>query len=116
MEGLKKALREKVWVEVMADFHCLLFLLETGIMDLDSFKLVLKAVGTRAQGDIDLAIESAGWKTVRVILDEVQVGNVAAGPSGMGGSSRNDSPWSCRHCTFHNLSGENCEMCGLPRD
>jgi hypothetical protein len=115
MEGLKRALREKVWVEVMADFHCLLFLLETGVMDEESFKLVVKAVGTRSQDDVDKAIESAGWNTVSAILDEVQVGSVAAGSSGAG-LSRNDSPWSCRHCTFHNLSGESCEMCGLPRD
>lgn len=100
---------EKVWIEVLSDFHCLLFLYESGLVDDESMALVLRAVKSRVEEDIQKAISSGGWKTVMAVLDEQGVDV----PSGSG---LNDSPWSCRHCTFHNLSGENCEMCSLPRD
>ena len=43
-------------------------------------------------------------------------------PSRSGYTSQNQNqestatPWACLHCTFHNISGSSCEMCGLPRD
>ncbi|XP_077359345.1 nuclear protein localization protein 4 homolog [Festucalex cinctus] len=114
------------FLDVVSDFHLLLFLVTNEVMPLrDSIGLLLDAVKTCDEDLADTWKKSEQWATIEQLC-----GTVGGQPSSssssvafasLGGPSSSAPPssssmWSCAHCTFMNQPGtEHCEMCRLPR-
>uniref|UniRef100_A0A8C1R9B4 Nuclear protein localization protein 4 homolog n=1 Tax=Cyprinus carpio TaxID=7962 RepID=A0A8C1R9B4_CYPCA len=82
------------FLDIVSDFHLLLFLVTNEVMPLQIISLMLipGTVGGQPSGSLDYAM---------------------GGPTLPQSSS---AVWSCLHCTFMNQPGtEHCEMCSLPR-
>lgn len=79
-----------------------------------TFEAILSAVKNKSADDLAAISQSPEFATFKMILDEASL-SATVGSSSGGGSS-NSAPWPCRHCTFVNIQGESCEMCGLPKD
>ncbi|KAI9366092.1 NPL4 family-domain-containing protein [Zopfochytrium polystomum] len=68
--------------------------------------------------ELTALVSGGGWQTLTMIAREsgesAGKGKTAAagGSSGGGGGSSSKGPWTCRHCTFVNISGRDCEVCG----
>ncbi|XP_064423527.1 nuclear protein localization protein 4 homolog [Latimeria chalumnae] len=109
-----------VFLDIISDFHLLLFLVTNEVMPLkDSISLLLDAVRSRNEELAQTWKKSEQWATIEQLCSTVNVP-----PSGLqeygalGGSTRvtSTSMWSCQHCTFMNQPGmDHCEMCSLPR-
>lgn len=51
---------------------------------------------------------------METIVETYAAGGNAMATETAGGNQA--APWECTHCTFGNTTtGQNCEMCGLPR-
>jgi nuclear protein localization family protein 4 len=118
MQKLKSELASKPFIQVVSDFHVLFYLLESSLLDGDSCKLICNAIKSQSEADIVQAENSGAWETVKTVLGEFNAqeasNSTARGQSS--GARSNAGPWSCRHCTFMNISGDSCEMCGLPNE
>lgn len=110
-----------VFLDIISDFHLLLFLVTNEVMPLqDSISLLLEAVRTRDKELAQTWKKSEQWATIEQLCS-----TVGAQPSELqdfgasGGSAHaasSSSMWSCLHCTFMNQAGtDHCEMCQLPR-
>ncbi|KAI8843214.1 NPL4 family-domain-containing protein [Chytriomyces cf. hyalinus JEL632] len=107
----------------LSDFHLLLHLADLHILDTADFARVLKAV--KGEESFNAVVASGSWSTLLMVAQEASesegrggfggAGSSSAGGGGAGGSAMQTS-WNCRHCTFNNLGGDSCEVCGLPRD
>uniref|UniRef100_A0A673JVQ5 Nuclear protein localization protein 4 homolog n=1 Tax=Sinocyclocheilus rhinocerous TaxID=307959 RepID=A0A673JVQ5_9TELE len=107
------------FLDIVSDFHLLLFLVTNEVMPLqDSIGLLLDAVKTSNEELAQTWKKSEQWATIEQLCS-----TVGGQPSGsldyaMGGPTLPQSSsavWSCLHCTFMNQPGtEHCEMCSLP--
>ncbi|XP_028674159.1 nuclear protein localization protein 4 homolog [Erpetoichthys calabaricus] len=111
-----------VFLNVVSDFHLLLFLVTNDIMPLgDSIGLLLDAVKTSNEELAQTWTKSEQWATIEQLCGTVSVPPSSLHDYGaIGGTTippaSSSSMWSCRHCTFMNQPGiEQCEMCSLPR-
>uniref|UniRef100_A0A3P8UQ64 Nuclear protein localization protein 4 homolog n=1 Tax=Cynoglossus semilaevis TaxID=244447 RepID=A0A3P8UQ64_CYNSE len=110
------------FLDVVSDFHLLLFLVTNEVMPLrDSIELLLEAVKTSNEDLAQTWKRSEQWATIEQLCSTVggqppsSLGYGAAG--GASAPSSSSSMWSCLHCTFMNQPGtEHCEMCSLPRN
>ncbi|KAI9222452.1 NPL4 family-domain-containing protein [Blastocladiella britannica] len=106
---------------VIPDFAFLQHVAALGILPADQFnELAAAFVHARGVG----VTGTAAWMTLTALVPEpAEVQRTAAaaavssgdGGSGGVGSGSSAGPWTCRHCTFTNMTGADCEMCGLPR-
>ncbi|XP_058848348.1 nuclear protein localization protein 4 homolog [Acipenser ruthenus] len=109
-----------VFLNIVSDFHLLLFLVTNEVMPLgDSIGLLLDAVKTSNEELAQTWRKSEQWATIEQLCSTV--GGQSSGLpdyGAMGGPpnpTSSSSMWSCRHCTFMNQPGtEQCEMCSLP--
>ncbi|KAK1163740.1 hypothetical protein AOXY_G15623 [Acipenser oxyrinchus oxyrinchus] len=109
-----------VFLNIVSDFHLLLFLVTNEVMPLgDSIGLLLDAVKTSNEELAQTWRKSEQWATIEQLCSTV--GGQSSGLpdyGAMGGPpnpTSSSSMWSCRHCTFMNQpSTEQCEMCSLP--
>uniref|UniRef100_A0A4W5KIN6 Nuclear protein localization protein 4 homolog n=1 Tax=Hucho hucho TaxID=62062 RepID=A0A4W5KIN6_9TELE len=111
-----------VFLDMVSDFHLLLFLVTNEVMPLrDSIGLLLDAVKTKDEELAQTWKKSEQWATIEQLCSTVggqssgpqEYGAMGGGPSTPASSS---AMWSCLHCTFMNQPGtELCEMCSLPR-
>ncbi|RXM37360.1 Nuclear protein localization protein 4-like [Acipenser ruthenus] len=109
-----------VFLNIVSDFHLLLFLVTNEVMPLgDSIGLLLDAVKTSNEELAQTWRKSEQWATIEQLCSTV--GGQSSGLpdyGAMGGPpnpASSSSMWSCRHCTFMNQPGtEQCEMCSLP--
>ncbi|XP_041075709.1 nuclear protein localization protein 4 homolog [Polyodon spathula] len=109
-----------VFLNIVSDFHLLLFLVTNEVMPLgDSIGLLLDAVKTSNEELAQTWRKSEQWATIEQLCSTV--GGQSSGLpeyGAMGGPpipASSSSMWSCLHCTFMNQPGtEQCEMCSLP--
>ncbi|KAJ2706323.1 nuclear protein localization protein 4 [Coemansia sp. IMI 203386] len=122
---------------VLSDFHLLVYLASLDILSPEEIKLIGKtASADTAESAKRLAsqvIDSAGWQTLLIMLQEASDSDLNHSSSTAAGASTSDistsqshqagfssvsnEPWACRHCTFHNEPSKvECDMCGLPKD
>ncbi|XP_044152368.1 nuclear protein localization protein 4 homolog [Bufo gargarizans] len=110
-----------IFLEIISDFHLLLFLVTNEVMPLqDSISLLLDAVRTRNEDLAQTWKKSEQWATIEQLCSTVGVQPSELHDYGaIGGSTHAASStamWSCQHCTFMNQAGtDHCEMCRLPR-
>uniref|UniRef100_A0A3B3ZDT2 Nuclear protein localization protein 4 homolog n=1 Tax=Periophthalmus magnuspinnatus TaxID=409849 RepID=A0A3B3ZDT2_9GOBI len=110
-----------VFLNIVSDFHLLLFLVTNEVMPLgDSIGLLLDAVKTSNEDVAQTWKKSEQWATIEQLCSTVGgQPSSSHGYGAMGGPSvpvSASSMWSCLHCTFMNQPGtEHCEMCSLPR-
>jgi hypothetical protein len=123
MGVVKKHLNSAPLVNALSDFHLLLFLMEAHILEPHDFQLIADIARYHRDADADTLVRSGGWQTLLMITEEADVPMAGGGSFGGGSSSSSSAqrntvrePWQCRHCTFVNISGDNCEVCGLPAD
>ncbi|KAI9350774.1 NPL4 family-domain-containing protein [Obelidium mucronatum] len=102
----------------LSDFHFLLHLAELGVLDKEDLGRIVKTV--RGEESFDAVVASGGWQTLLMIAKESSQDVPMHTGGGGGGSSSNSAgktaSWTCKHCTFNNVGGGDCEVCGLPRD
>jgi nuclear protein localization protein 4 homolog len=108
-------------VQGLSDFHLLHFLVESHVLEEKDLALLCRIAREKNEADVDALVCSNGWQTLMMIAEEASSSGSAMVTDGGGGSSSSSSgskgaPWACRHCTFVNLSGDGCSMCGLPKD
>ncbi|KAI8850260.1 NPL4 family-domain-containing protein [Chytridium lagenaria] len=108
MPALKRCLEGGNVSTSLSNFHLLLYLRNLGILEESDLEFTSRVAMTGSDADLVALIHRPGWQTLQAILSETD----ATGPS----SSRNNAPWTCRHCTYVNLGGESCEVCGLPNE
>ncbi|KAF9439013.1 nuclear protein localization protein 4 [Entomortierella beljakovae] len=108
-------------VDIASNFHFLLFTRSMGILnDADEMTLLVRVGLLKKDEDANKLVQTPGWQTLLTVLKESagSSGDQGSSSGGGGGGSAGASataPWTCRHCTYLNTSGdENCEMCGLP--
>ncbi|XP_059804516.1 nuclear protein localization protein 4 homolog [Hypanus sabinus] len=109
-----------VFLDVISDFHLLLFLVTNDVMSLrDSINLLLEAVKTRNEELAQTWKRSEQWATIEQLCSTVGIQAPSTSEFDAMGGSQQSTPtamWSCRHCTFMNQPGtDQCEMCNLPR-
>lgn len=110
-----------IFLEIISDFHLLLFLVTNEVMPLqDSISLLLDAVRTRNEDLAQTWKKSEQWATIEQLCSTVGVQPSELQDYGASGGSAHaassTSMWSCQHCTFMNQAGtDQCEMCRLPR-
>ncbi|NXC21138.1 NPL4 protein, partial [Corythaeola cristata] len=109
-----------VFLDIISDFHLLLFLVTNEVMPLrDSISLLLEAVRTKNEELAQTWKKSEQWATIEQLCSTVGVQISGLQEYGaMGGSTHAVSAamWGCQHCTFMNQPGtDHCEMCSLPR-
>lgn len=110
-----------VFLDIVSDFHLLLFLVSNEVMPLsDSIDLLLDAVKTSNEDLAQTWKKSEQWATIEQLCSTVGgQPSSSHGYGAMGGPSApvsSSAMWSCLHCTFMNQPGtEHCEMCSLPR-
>uniref|UniRef100_A0A673A0U6 Nuclear protein localization protein 4 homolog n=1 Tax=Sphaeramia orbicularis TaxID=375764 RepID=A0A673A0U6_9TELE len=110
-----------VFLDIVSDFHLLLFLVTNEVMPLrDSIGLLLDAVKTSNEDLAQTWKKSEQWATIEQLCSTVGgQPSSSLGYGAMGGPSvpaSSSAMWSCLHCTFMNQPGtEHCEMCSLPR-
>ncbi|MGH0154980.1 UNVERIFIED_CONTAM: hypothetical protein FKN15_033239 [Acipenser sinensis] len=105
-----------VFLNIVSDFHLLLFLVTNEVMPLgDSIGLLLDAVKTSNEELAQTWRKSEQWATIEQLCSTV--GGQSSGLpdyGAMGGPANptsSSSMWSCRHCTFMNQPGtEQCEI------
>ncbi|KAI8898895.1 NPL4 family-domain-containing protein [Globomyces pollinis-pini] len=98
----------------LSDFHLLIFLKESEILDQESIALLCLAIKEKSVAHLNQLEQGGSWQTLNMIIQESAAAKGGAS-TGAGGAPM-DHSWSCRHCTFHNDGGDACEMCGLPPD
>ncbi|KAI9500906.1 nuclear protein localization protein 4 [Coemansia spiralis] len=127
------------------DFHFLVYIARLGFLSNDEIRLaghiVHESDAAASTRITEQLIDSPGWKTLQLALQEASVSDLGhkgagsameniteAGFSGTGpsmppqsstppGTTASSEEWACRHCTFVNSPGhDSCEMCALPRD
>ncbi|CAG03056.1 unnamed protein product, partial [Tetraodon nigroviridis] len=109
------------FLEIVSDFHLLLFLVTNEVMPLrDSIGLLLDAVRTSNEDLAQTWKKFEEWATIEQLCSTVGgQPSSSLGYEAMGGPSvpsSSSAMWSCLHCTFMNQPGtEHCEMCSLPR-
>ncbi|XP_063312362.1 nuclear protein localization protein 4 homolog [Pelobates fuscus] len=108
------------FLEIISDFHLLLFLVTNEVMPLqDSISLLLDAVRTRNEELAETWKKSEQWATIEQLCSTVGVQPSELQEFGaIGGTTHVPATamWSCLHCTFMNQAGtDQCEMCRLPR-
>lgn len=129
LSALKSHLSSASLFNELSDFHLSLFLAESGILDeqdlaRQAYVAVLGAGAGKAEAEQKLAelVASGGWQTLMVLANENVSSESGSGSSrGIGDGSASKAtrirdPWTCRHCTFVNIGGDSCEVCGLPAD
>ncbi|XP_075072977.1 nuclear protein localization protein 4 homolog [Mixophyes fleayi] len=110
-----------IFLEIISDFHLLLFLVTNDVMPLqDSISLLLEALRTRNEDLAQTWKKSEQWATIEQLCSTVGVQPSELHDYGATGGSTHaassSSMWSCLHCTFMNQAGtDQCEMCRLPR-
>ncbi|KAJ3368309.1 nuclear protein localization protein 4 [Kappamyces sp. JEL0680] len=106
------------FLSLISNFHLLLFLLESGLLDNDTMGVLCRAVVERNESLALAAQQTGAWQTLAAVLAETDIPRANGGRgAGAGGSGHSSDPWSCPHCTFTNISGgSECEMCGLPKE
>ncbi|MGH0145462.1 UNVERIFIED_CONTAM: hypothetical protein FKN15_059894 [Acipenser sinensis] len=99
-----------VFLNIVSDFHLLLFLVTNEVMPLgDSIGLLLDAVKTSNEELAQTWRKSEQWATIEQLCSTV--GGQSSGLpdyGAMGGPANptsSSSMWSCRHCTFMNQPG-----------
>ncbi|KAI8906704.1 NPL4 family-domain-containing protein [Gorgonomyces haynaldii] len=102
MRTLKDAMKQSPLLDKLSDFHLLLFLYESSIFDQPTFEHLCQAVADKSADKLIQVQQTPAWETFGMILQDLE-------------EERHDS-WSCRHCTYVNSRGNECEMCGLPKD
>ncbi|KAJ1801577.1 nuclear protein localization protein 4 [Coemansia sp. RSA 2399] len=128
--------------QLFMDFHFLVYISSLGFLSQEEVQLAGHIVReSDASASVQFAtqlIESAGWQTLQLALQEASAADLGhtgagsamehiteAGFSGTGSANTpqsaaaggNSSTWACRHCTFVNSAGQDsCDMCALPRD
>lgn len=105
-------------MDSLSEFHALLFIVESGVLDEQALDLLCRAVMEKSSDLMSQLQHCDGWSTLEMILQETSSFSAGNNPSGGGGgqASGSNDPWSCRHCTFTNMGGATCEMCGLPNE
>uniref|UniRef100_A0AAR2J5P9 Nuclear protein localization protein 4 homolog n=2 Tax=Pygocentrus nattereri TaxID=42514 RepID=A0AAR2J5P9_PYGNA len=108
------------FLDIVSDFHLLLFLVTNEVMPLrDSIGLLLDAVKTSNEELAQTWKKSEQWATIEQLCSTVGGQQAGSLDYAMGGPSipaSSSAMWSCLHCTFMNQPGtEHCEMCSLPR-
>nr|XP_048673677.1 nuclear protein localization protein 4 homolog isoform X3 [Caretta caretta] len=109
-----------VFLDIISDFHLLLFLVTNEVMPLqDSISLLLEAVRTRNEELAQTWKKSEQWATIEQLCSTVGVqvsGLHEYGAMGSSTHAASSAMWACQHCTFMNQPGTgHCEMCSLPR-
>ncbi|KAJ3108845.1 nuclear protein localization protein 4 [Phlyctochytrium planicorne] len=121
MESLKRSLGSQNLGMALSNFHILFFLRTSGVLEEADLELIGKIVRDRKDADVGALMSRPTWGTLQVILSETDASMGGGGGSGAGGASgsgsRSRDPWTCKFCTFVNISGgESCEVCGLPNE
>jgi hypothetical protein len=106
---------QKPLLQLISSFHVLLFLGESGILDDSLMETICRAVLGKDLNLIGDVQAHPMWQTLLAILAETEIETRHGGAMGSSSAGKNMDPWSCQHCTFTNLSGDSCEMCGLPK-
>ncbi|KAK5666785.1 nuclear protein localization protein 4 [Batrachochytrium dendrobatidis] len=117
MHALKQHLTftENHLLDLLSDFHVLLFIKESSILDQTDFDLLVDGVRTRSEPLISELSSRSSWQTLLMILQETATHAPTASKSNT--SAVPAAPKSCQYCTFVNQAGvDSCEMCGLPLD
>ncbi|XP_055343803.1 nuclear protein localization protein 4 homolog [Paramacrobiotus metropolitanus] len=114
---IRYASQFRSFLDVISDFHVLLFMATTEDITLQDDELEILAaavINKDASVANDWAAGSAYWQAVQRFV--VTPGQEAAGPSSQYNGTTSNGEWMCRHCTFLNSgTGGTCEMCGLPQ-
>ncbi|CAG8491149.1 3632_t:CDS:2, partial [Acaulospora colombiana] len=115
-----------VHVNSVSDFHLLVFVKGTNLLDPGDFAALARLAISHEEKDAIQLSQSAGWQTLVTIMksensngDGDSLTSFSDTGVGVGSSSSGalGSEWSCRYCTFtNNRTAINCEMCNLPRD
>ncbi|KAJ3332830.1 nuclear protein localization protein 4 [Blyttiomyces sp. JEL0837] len=104
----------------LSDFHMLLFLKESEILDPSDITLAASIARTGSDAEVNKLVMGGGWQTLMMIASESAAAGTSGGgvgsSSGTSSGARGGGPWTCRHCTFVNFGGESCEVCGLPNE
>ncbi|KAJ3105434.1 nuclear protein localization protein 4 [Physocladia obscura] len=104
-------------VSNLSDFHLLIHLAELGFLEKDDYARLLKVV--QGQESFDAVVGTGSWQTLAMVAKEAASevrGGFSAAAGGNGASGAKQTNWTCRHCTFNNLGGDSCDVCGLPKD
>lgn len=114
--SLKTHLDSGDLLNMLSDFHFLVFLHDSHLIEKEDLGLLLKVVKDRSSAELAQLVSRPSWQTFLTILSAAS-GPAAsqAGHSGSSSAPPRSTTWACRHCTFVN-TGSDCDMCGLPRD
>jgi hypothetical protein len=120
LQKLNQIVNSSPLLQTVSNFHILLFLCESGILDKSVLTQICTAVKDKNESGLDFLSTNEQWATFKMILSESEYSSQVPSRSGFTSQNQNQestaTPWACPHCTFHNISGSSCEMCGLPRD
>ncbi|KAJ3322824.1 nuclear protein localization protein 4 [Boothiomyces sp. JEL0866] len=103
-KSLKQNIESSI-MDALSDFHLLLYLKESSILDAECWDIIFKIVNEKQLNYIADLQNNGVWQTLIMMLSEHDQTQQA---------SSGGAPWACRHCTFQNIGGDSCEMCGLP--
>ncbi|KAJ3071412.1 nuclear protein localization protein 4 [Podochytrium sp. JEL0797] len=119
MSALHASLSRTDIVATLSDFHLLLYISQLAILEDVEVKRLLAVVRQGGEG-VEAVIGSGGWQTLVMVAKESagERGGRSGGGGGGGGGAAVAAmkEWTCRHCTFHNFGGGDCEVCGLPQE
>uniref|UniRef100_A0A672KS94 Nuclear protein localization protein 4 homolog n=1 Tax=Sinocyclocheilus grahami TaxID=75366 RepID=A0A672KS94_SINGR len=109
------------FLDIVSDFHLLLFLVTNEVMPLqDSIGLLLDAVKTSNEELAQTWKKSEQWATIEQLCSTVggqpsgSLDYAMGGPTLPQSSSSSSAVWSCLHCTFMNQPGtEHVNVCIL---
>ncbi|KAI9199682.1 NPL4 family-domain-containing protein [Polychytrium aggregatum] len=123
LTALEKRLKQydRDLVQALSDFHALLFLSQSGILEENEVRLMLDVVRTKDAGAAAQLSHSGGWMSMLEIAKQTSSGQQQRGTGSAHNAAGSSAPppveWDCRHCTFRNSGGhDSCDICGLPRD
>ena len=110
-------------LKALSDFHLLLYLHDTQILSREDFALLTNLCKYRRHEDLLKLEQSGSWQTLLMIANESHstassssTNAASSSTSSSSASKQHMDPWQCRHCTFVNMSGQNCSICGLPNE
>ncbi|KAJ3217407.1 nuclear protein localization protein 4 [Dinochytrium kinnereticum] len=114
MAAVKRCLSGANIGDALSDFHLLLYLRSVGILEETDLDFMSNIVRFKKDSDVVELMYSPGWQTLQAILSETDAMETTS--SSGGPSAKHSAPWTCRHCTYVNLGGESCDVCGLPNE
>ncbi|KAJ3115458.1 nuclear protein localization protein 4 [Phlyctochytrium bullatum] len=109
MAALKRALDGQNVIDSLSNFHVVSFISGTGILDDADMADLIRVVQQKSEDAVSRLLHRPSWQTLQAILSETEVQDNRGAAS-----SSNRGPWTCPHCTFVNIRGDTCEVCGLP--